>query len=111
MTKVASASINSFPYSAVPTSGSTIISQVLEELRELREEVQELREQVARQNEYIASLESSQNGSHETLALDIAKDRQRLTRLENTPQTMPLAQSKKTKYRVERLRARVMEPI
>jgi hypothetical protein len=86
MTKVAEPSIYTLPFQAVPPSENTILAQVLEELQQLREEVQAL--QIENQNlraEIIA-----QDQAIEALALDIARDRKRLTALEALSEPQPL---------------------
>jgi hypothetical protein len=103
-------SINTLPYPSTDSAflasplENTVTNQLLAELQALRKKIQGLRDHIACQDERIASLESSQNRSHEALALDIAHDRQRLTRLEQSEQPQPTGQGKKTKVRAEKLK-------
>lgn len=97
MTEIASASIYSLPYSAVPTSEDSILIQVLAELHELREEVFRLREE---NQELRASIQTIQEQSIDHLALEIAMDRKRITALEKPPE--PSA-SEKTKAHIDEI--------
>lgn len=103
MDKVATASINSFgiaPKAAFESPYVTIPAAFLEELigaiqgfkdefSALREERDQDRQEIAVLRASVASLESLQESEISRLAVDIAYDRQRLTRLEKVePQPM-----------------------
>jgi hypothetical protein len=102
MTNVAELSINTLPYPTGPAPETAVLNQVLEELQSLQEQVQILQDENVELRARVNALESAQEQSHETLALDIAKDRQRISRLETNE---PLqSQGKKTLARQDKLK-------
>jgi uncharacterized coiled-coil protein SlyX len=110
MLEIATASLNTLPYPAVSPTENPILNQLLAELLSLRSEVAQLREErdqdrqeiqdlkdglqvaqdriasleaiVASQDEKITALEATEMQDVDRLALDIARDRQRISRLE-----------------------------
>ena len=93
MLNVATASLNTLPYPAVPQTENAILNQALVELRELKEEVAQLREERNRDHqeiqdlkEKVAALESTELQDIDRICIDIAQDRQRITKLEKPEQ-------------------------
>lgn len=86
MEEIALAQINSFP-SPAPTAD--FIQALLGELRALREEVARLQEDNQGLKDHIATLEARQDQDFERLALDIAHDRKRISKLETPPEPAP----------------------
>jgi hypothetical protein len=89
MLEIATASLNTLPYPAVSPTESTILNQVFSELQSLRSEVTQLREEnkdlkerIASQDEKIAVLETTELQDVDRICIDIAQDRQRISRLE-----------------------------
>jgi predicted nuclease with TOPRIM domain len=89
MTNLAEPIIYSLPYPAVSPSENAILNALLAELQAVREEVAQLREEQGRNHEEILDLRQQvlALGSHlddteGRLALDIALDRQRISKLE-----------------------------
>jgi predicted RNase H-like nuclease (RuvC/YqgF family) len=92
MLKVVDASINSLPYPVVSPTDTSILNHVLAELQTLRSEVQELRGQRDKDLEEIEALkvkletlEGQELQDIDRICIDIAHDRQRISRLENKP--------------------------
>jgi hypothetical protein len=101
MSEIALAGINSFasapqsnlaPPSEEPifvlTAGQ--LQDLLGAIQDLKDEVSQLRATVSKQAEKIAALESTEEQDITRLALDIALDRQRISRLEEPPEPQPL---------------------
>lgn len=82
MLEVVDTSINTLPYPAVSPADSSILNQLLAEIQELRSEVAQLREDNQDLREKITALESLQLQDIDRVCLDIAQDRQRISRLE-----------------------------
>jgi hypothetical protein len=85
MIEVATASLNTLPYPAV----SPILNQLLAELQSLRSEVTQLREERDRDREEIEALkvklacqEATELQDINRICIDIAQDRQRISKLE-----------------------------
>ena len=83
MIEIALAGINTLPYPAVPQSENAILNQVLTELRELKEEVAQLREENQDLKEKVTALESTELQDIDRICVDIAQDRQRISKLEH----------------------------
>jgi uncharacterized coiled-coil DUF342 family protein len=101
MTLKVASNINALLYPTTSTTENAILAQVFEVLQELREEVQQLRDDRDRDQAEIQALrtevralQKSQDQGYEALALNIARDRQRLTALEH-PKEEPKAYTSK----------------
>jgi hypothetical protein len=94
MIKIADASIKTFPLSSIKTGNaqpdeqifvlaSSQLQDIIEKATEpLLERITALEDIVASQNEKIAALETMQLQDIDRISLDIAQDRQRISRLE-----------------------------
>ena len=78
--------ISSLPFEAVPQSENAILNQLLAELQGLREEVATLREENQDLKEKVVALESTELQDIDRICVDIAQDRQRITKLEKPPE-------------------------
>jgi DNA repair exonuclease SbcCD ATPase subunit len=73
-----------------------VLQSLLQEVHSLREEVQDLKEK-------IAALDAQQLQDIENLAIDIAHDRQRITKLEAIPEPEPKEPSQKVAEHLEEI--------
>jgi hypothetical protein len=99
MSEIALAKINSLPSSAmqasVPQSDEPVFiltsgqlkDLIREAIQPLQDEVIQLRDTVDRQEEKIAALEATEEHDVNRICLDIAHDRQRISKLETRPTT------------------------
>jgi len=112
MIEIVDARINTLPFQATPQAESTILHQLLAELRvlkgefsHLREENQALRDKIASQNKCIASLEIQQDKDFEEIASKINEHSEAINKcwqyIKITP-TIP--RGEKTKARIEMLK-------
>ena len=86
MIEIATASLNNLPYGIASHTENTIPNQILAEIQALRAEVATLREENQDLKERVAALESTEMQDIDRICIDIAQDRQRITKLEEPPE-------------------------
>jgi HPt (histidine-containing phosphotransfer) domain-containing protein len=132
MIEIVDTSINTLPFLAVSPTDNPILSRLLVELQSLRSEVQELREDnqdlikkaiqplqdeildlkamIDRQDEKIGAMEAIELQDINRVCVDIAQDRQRISKLEHSPGETDEGRAEKLKGYLTAKRKANMKP-